>query len=173
MPNDLLLMETTADWIQRLDLVLGRFCGVHLRTGSPMPFEIGLMQRDEWGIGLRTERVIGRLIEPVEPVPSPVTTPPEPVLPEPKSSSSETERIGKVRRQVLNLDKEREAAPARRAQREQREAERRRLEQEREQREAERRRLEQQAQERGEVCFAIEAIVCVCFYLVRPTLGSS
>ena len=142
-PGDLLLMETTHDWTGRLDLGLGRLCGVRVRPQSPTPYEVGRLEREGDGVVLMTGAMVARLVIP-PPVAQPASPPPA------------TEFGKRAKRRVLNLDREKKRA-----------AERRKRKQEEEQRPH-----EQQEPVQVEDTFTINDIVAVCLYLARPMLAS-
>jgi transcriptional regulator with XRE-family HTH domain len=148
LPNDLLLMETSSDLTTRLDLVVGRLCGVRLERQSGTTFEVGRVERVGTGIVLMLDKVIGKLIEP--------PPPPAPHAPHPFPPPTEQP----PKRRIINLAREAAVAEERRRRQEEREEE-------------ERRQQEQLRQEReqGLGYFTAGDIVAVCLYLARPTPG--
>lgn len=153
MAADLLLMETSLEWTRRLDLALGRFCGVRLRPQSPTPYVVGKLEQDGGRVVLRTGAEVAWLD---------LTPPPASDASEPASSEMSlpppTHQFGKrLKRRIRNLDDERARADERRQQRDQTAA-----------------RRQQEQQERGQVedTFTIDDITCICVYLVRATPAS-
>lgn len=142
-PGDLLLMETTHDWTRRLDLVLGRFCGVRVRPESPTPYEVGRLEREGDCIVLKTGAMVARLVASPSAAES-SSPPPAPPFGE------------RSKRRVLNLDRERERAGERRQRKQ----------------EEERRQQEQREPVQSGDTFTIDDIVAVCLYLARPMLAS-
>ncbi|MCE9560457.1 MAG: hypothetical protein K8U57_00230 [Planctomycetes bacterium] len=107
--GDLLLTETSLEWTHRLDLILGKLCGVRLRRNPLNPVEIGRLETVGDNIVLRLGVIVlGTLQVPASP-PAPVQKPP----------SGFGER---VRRSVLSREKEDERAIERQRQREEEQA---------------------------------------------------
>ncbi len=92
--GDHLLMEASTEWTRRLDLILGKLCGVRLRPNSPTPYELGKLEQIDSNIVLRLGTVVlGTLMV------TPPATPPESYGPLP---------VGvRAKREVRNLEKER------------------------------------------------------------------
>ena len=65
LPGDLLLVETAREWIGRLDLNLGRVCGIRIvRMRQEPSYELGWLRREDGTVFMRNRERTARLVEP-------------------------------------------------------------------------------------------------------------
>jgi hypothetical protein len=94
-PDDLLLLETDANWTRRPDLTEGRLCGVRFPV-QPVPvYHLGRVLEASGGL---TAKLFGGSFVP------PQAPPPPPATPTPERASTETTPGRRVRRRVRRLE---------------------------------------------------------------------
>lgn len=153
LPADLLLMETSPAWTTRLELIVGRLCGVRRGPDLAQPsYVLGRVDRDPLGLVLDLVDCYIRVSEQAHPGEGPEASA-EAASSEPGGGPKPKRAKVKMRRKVRILEEEKHKAEQRQA------------------------RVEggQERQPAGgassSLRIAVQEVVCVCVYVARPSPG--